>query len=180
MDAFTFIANHETGEEEVFEVHGVLSEVKLPPVLKNSRSATIKSSATMLISYRVRVNDLIQTVKIISIDGDEEFRKACVAIARLVDLLQQSTATTTKVPYGIKQGTASELVFVNRLLTPTHSACTEDVVTIPESYDPNHCLKDVLGENKFLYTRDSQVTFNKLQRDGHDKCAVVHKVCRPN
>ncbi|PBK93810.1 hypothetical protein ARMGADRAFT_1079313 [Armillaria gallica] len=152
-DAFTFIANHETGEEEVFEVHGVLSEVKLPPVPKNSR---------------VRVNDLIQTVKIISIDGDEEFRKACVAIARLEDLLQQSTATTTKVPYGIKQGTASELVFVNRLLTPTHSACTEDVVTIPESYDPNHCLKDVLGENKFLYTRDSQVTFNKLQRDGHD------------
>ncbi|SJL03660.1 uncharacterized protein ARMOST_07017 [Armillaria ostoyae] len=97
-DAFSFIANHETGEEEVFEVHSVLSEVKLPPVLKNSR---------------VHVNDLIQTVKIISIDGDEEFRKACIAIAHFVDLLQQSTVTTTKVPYGIKQETASELVFVN-------------------------------------------------------------------
>ncbi len=36
-DDFVFLANERSSGEEVFQVRGVLSEVKLPPVLKGQR-----------------------------------------------------------------------------------------------------------------------------------------------
>lgn len=36
-DNFVFLANEMSGMEEVFQVRGIISEVKLPPVLKAQR-----------------------------------------------------------------------------------------------------------------------------------------------
>ncbi len=36
-DDFAFVANANTGEEEVFQVHGILTETRLPPVLKGNQ-----------------------------------------------------------------------------------------------------------------------------------------------
>ncbi|KAK0440475.1 uncharacterized protein EV420DRAFT_1485941 [Desarmillaria tabescens] len=44
-DDFVFITNANTGKEEVFQVHGVISEVHLPPVLKaNQQVHSLPSS----------------------------------------------------------------------------------------------------------------------------------------
>ncbi len=40
-DDFIFVANASTGEEEVFQLHGVVSETRLPPVLKGNRCVVV-------------------------------------------------------------------------------------------------------------------------------------------
>ncbi|PBK66568.1 hypothetical protein ARMSODRAFT_977477 [Armillaria solidipes] len=152
-DDFVFLANESSGEEEVFQVRGVVSEVKLPPVLK---------------AQRVSINELTQTVKIISIDDDEWFRKASSAASRIAEFMEQHVQETVRIPYAIRHGAIREFQFVNRLLMPAHRTAAEDVIELPPAYDPSHTLQAVINEGKFVYTKDNKPAFEKfsLNEDG--------------
>ncbi|PBK69308.1 hypothetical protein ARMSODRAFT_975057 [Armillaria solidipes] len=159
-DDFTFVANANTGEEEVFQLHGVLSETRLPPVLKGNR---------------VSMTSLVQTVKLISIDDDEDFRIAGHAASRMLEFLQQSTGASVQAPYAVQHGIAREFTAVNWLLTPSHSAFPEDVIDLPSTYDPGQTLKSSIDEGKFAFTKDNQVAFNKLTLDeGNHLQRIMH------
>ncbi|KAK0431159.1 hypothetical protein EV421DRAFT_1743366 [Armillaria borealis] len=152
-DDFVFLANESSGEEEVFQVRGIVSEVKLPPVLK---------------AQRVSINELTQTVKIISIDDDEWFRKASSAASHIMKFMEQHVQETVWIPYTVQHGAIREFQFVNRLLTPAHRTAAEDIITLPPAYDPSHTLQAVINEGKFVYTKDNKPAFEKfsLNEDG--------------
>ncbi|KAK0466113.1 uncharacterized protein EV420DRAFT_1636718 [Desarmillaria tabescens] len=146
-DDFAFVANGETGEEEVFDVSGVISEARLPPVLK---------------SHRVSMNELMQTVKLVGPEDDQDFHMAGYAMSHMIEFLQQSVGTPVQALYGIQHSTAREFTFTNRLLMPAHSAFPEDIVVLPSSYNPSETLQSAIGEGKFAYTKDNQVSYEKF------------------
>ncbi len=111
------------------------------------------------------MNGLVQTVKLVSIDDDEDFRTAGHTVSRMLEFLQQSTGAPVQAPYVVQHGIAREFTAVNRLLTPSHSAFPEDVIDLPSSYDPSQTLKSSFNEGKFAFTKDNQVAFNKLTLD---------------
>ncbi len=108
------------------------------------------------------MNGLVQTVKLIGINNDNDFQMAGLAISRMLEYLQQSVGTPVQAPYAIQHGIAREFTFVNRLLTPTHSAFPDDVVDFPSTFDPSQSLINSLNKGKFMFTRDNQVAFSKL------------------
>ncbi|KAK0467388.1 hypothetical protein IW261DRAFT_1426665 [Armillaria novae-zelandiae] len=97
-DEFAFISTTEGGEEEVFYVHGVISETRLPPVLKGNR---------------VSMGGLVQMVKLIAINDDQDFCAAVSAISSLCDFFQQSVGSYIQVPYAVQHGTSREITCVN-------------------------------------------------------------------
>ncbi|KAK0431279.1 hypothetical protein EV421DRAFT_1912006 [Armillaria borealis] len=152
-DNFVFVANAESGEEEVFQVHGVISETRLPPIQKGNH---------------VTMNGLVQTVKLVSTEDDQEFRMSAITISRMCEFLQQSVGAPVQAPYTVQHGIAREITFVNRLLTPTYSAFPEDIITLPSVFDPSQSLKASIDEGKFAFTKDNQVAFNKLALNEED------------
>ncbi|PBL01581.1 hypothetical protein ARMGADRAFT_1023041 [Armillaria gallica] len=155
-DDFVFVANAESGEEEVFQVHGIISETRLPPVQKGNRCSSVSMTG------------LVQTVKLVSIEDNQEFRTAAVTISRMCEFLQQSVGAPVQAPYAVQHGITREITFVNRLLTPTHSAFPEDIITLPSAFDPSQSLKASIDEGKFAFTKDNQVAFNKLALNEED------------
>ncbi|SJL14192.1 uncharacterized protein ARMOST_17647 [Armillaria ostoyae] len=160
-DDFVFLENESSGEEEVFQVQGVVSEVKLPPVLK---------------AQRVSINELTQTVKIISIDDDEWFRKASSATSHIVEFMEQHVQETVWIPYAVRHGAIREFQFVNRLLMPAHRTTVEDVIVLPPAYDPSHTLQAVINEGKFVYTKDNKPAFKKFSLNEDGQYTRVHGV----
>ncbi|SJL11509.1 uncharacterized protein ARMOST_14913 [Armillaria ostoyae] len=152
-DDFVFLANERSSGEEVFQVRGILSEVKLPPVLKGQR---------------VSINELIQTVRLISFDEDEWFRKATTAASRIAEYMEQHVQETVRIPYAICHGAIREFQIVNRILTPVHRMAVEDVIELPLSYDPSRTLQPIIGEGKFVFTKDNKPSFEKfsMNEDG--------------
>ncbi|KAK0431619.1 hypothetical protein EV421DRAFT_1742970 [Armillaria borealis] len=140
-DDFVFLANESSGKEEVFQVRGVVSEVKLPPVLK---------------AQRVSINELTQTVKIISIDDDEWFRKASSVASRIAEFMEQHVQETVRIPYAVQHGAIREF---------------------------HHTLQAVINEGKFVYTKDNKPAFEKfsLNEDGQYTrvCGVKPGTYRP-
>ncbi|KAK0470900.1 hypothetical protein IW261DRAFT_1572587 [Armillaria novae-zelandiae] len=146
-DDFVFVANIESGEEEVFHVHGIISETRLPPVIKGQH---------------INMGTLLQTVKLISVDDDQDFHAAVIAVSAIYEFLQQSVSSSVQAPYGIQHGTSRDMTFVNRLLTPSHSAYPEDIIVFPSTLDPSESLKSAIDEGRFAFTKDNQVRFDKL------------------
>ncbi|SJL16368.1 uncharacterized protein ARMOST_19890 [Armillaria ostoyae] len=90
-DDFVFVANAESGEEEVFQVHGVISEMRLLPVQK---------------ANRVSMSGLVQTVKLVGVEDNQEFRMAAITISCMCEFLQQSVGAPVQAPYTIQHGIA--------------------------------------------------------------------------
>ncbi|KAK0471493.1 hypothetical protein IW261DRAFT_1572005 [Armillaria novae-zelandiae] len=161
-DDFVFVANIESREEEVFHVHGIISETRLPPVIKG---------------HRVNMGALLQTVKLIGVDDNQDFHAAVIAVSAIYEFLQQSVGSSVQAPYGIQHGTSRDITFVNRLLTPTHSAFPEDIITFPSALDPSESLKPAIDEGRFAFTKDNQVRFHKLvSNDAGDQLHFVNHI----
>ncbi|PBL03893.1 hypothetical protein ARMGADRAFT_1070386 [Armillaria gallica] len=139
-DDFVFLANKS-------------SEVKLPPIQK---------------AQRVSINELIQTVKLVSIDGDKWFQKASSAVSRIAKFMEQHIQETVRIPYAVHHRAIKDFLFVNRLLMPMHRTATEDIIELPSTYDPSRTLQAIINEGKFVYTKDNKPAFKKfiLNEDG--------------
>ncbi|KAK0432387.1 hypothetical protein EV421DRAFT_1742356 [Armillaria borealis] len=87
---------------------------------------------------------------------------AAQAMARFVEFFEESMGQQIIVPASVRSGQAHELCFFTRLLTPALAANPEDVVEFPSSYDPSNALEHLLGENKFVYTDNNSITFQRL------------------
>ncbi len=52
------------------------------------------------------MKSLVQTIKLISIDEDEDFRTAGHAASRMLEFLQKSTYASVQAPYAVQHGIA--------------------------------------------------------------------------
>lgn len=80
----------------------------------------------LTIVIRVSINELIQTVKLVSFDRDEWFRKASTAACRIAEFMEQHVQETVRILYAVWHGALQEFQFVNCILTPVHRTAIED------------------------------------------------------
>ncbi|PBK58943.1 hypothetical protein ARMSODRAFT_1027850 [Armillaria solidipes] len=157
-----------TREEALFQLQGVLTEVRLLPVRQETK---VRSA-----------NDLKQSVRIVS-PGDAFFQGAAQAIARFVEFFEETMGQQIIVPASVCSGQAHKLCFYTRLLTPAHAANLEDIVEFPSSYDPSNVLEHLLGDNKFVFTDDNCITFQRLSaasaEQSHPSLKVSPAMFRP-
>lgn len=115
-----------------------------------------------MIVIRVSINELIQTVKLVSFNGDEWFRKASMAACRIAEFMEQHVQETVQIPYAVWHGALQEFQFVNRILTPAHRTAVKDIIKLPPLYDPSQRLQPVIKEGNFVFTNDNKPSFKKF------------------
>ncbi|SJL12735.1 uncharacterized protein ARMOST_16166 [Armillaria ostoyae] len=170
-DDFVFLANKRSGGEEVFQVRGEApSSIERPKVFRY-----IKRLQALINLFRVSINELIQTVRLVSFDEDEWFRKATTAASRIAKYMEQHVQETVQIPYAVRHGAIREFQIVNRILTLPHRTAVEDVIELPLSYDPSRTLQPVIGEGKFIFTKDNKPSFEKFSMN-EDGQYVQHSV----
>ncbi|KAK0448213.1 hypothetical protein EV421DRAFT_1733342 [Armillaria borealis] len=125
---------------------------------------------------RVSINELTQTVKIISIDDNEWFRKASSAASCIAEFMEQHVQETVRIPYAVQHGAIREFQFVNQLLMPAHRIAAEDIIVLPPTYDPSHTLQAVINEGKFVYMKDNKPAFEKFSLNEDGQYTRVHGV----
>ncbi|PBK83620.1 hypothetical protein ARMGADRAFT_1037787 [Armillaria gallica] len=77
--------------------------------------------------------EVFQTVKLVSIDGDEWFQKASSAASHIAKFMKQHIQETVRIPHAIHYRAIKDFLFVNQLLTPAHRTAREDIIKLPPS-----------------------------------------------
>jgi len=162
---YTFLVWGDTGDEVVLDIVGFIAACELPPVTCKKR---FNSANNRTLVYSLSLAG----------PGDPLFKKALSAHRRIYKIFEESLAEGVLHPYVAHTvGDLDRVLAETRFITPTkHNPFMEG--SIPDSYDPDGILADLVAGGKFTFTEDNTLSFSQIVQDSEEKLMKLE--ARPN
>jgi hypothetical protein len=133
----------------------------------------------MFVICRINVannHTVLSTLSLVGPD-DPSFKKVLSAIQRIYDFFDESFAEGVLCPYvahvvGELDGVLAQTQFISPV---KHNAFP--AALIPDTYDPNNVLADLVAGGKFVFTEDNIISFFEITSDSDEYAAISLVTC---
>ncbi|KAF8058010.1 hypothetical protein FPV67DRAFT_1676827 [Lyophyllum atratum] len=151
---YMFLEWRGTGEEVVLDVSGIIGATVLPPITKYAKFNPANR------------RDIMMSVSLVAFENPQ-FQRALKALAMIHQYFDEHLQEGQLRPLNAHTvGGVDALYAGTRFITPLEQNVFS-TADIPDGYDPDRVLHDILGAGEYVFTDDNIVEFLEVVPDTH-------------